>query len=396
MFARRKNAEALFTTRFFALWAFAFITFFSAFQLFPAIPFRILELGGSEAEAGAFLAVYTFASAFAAPLMGSFADHIGRRRLLVGVSVAFIGFSVAYGLVTNLPTLLLIGALHGAIWSGILSSSSAIMSDYIPESRRTEGLAYWGLASTAAIAVAPFVGLAVSTRFGWRNLCLELAAISVAMALWGSRLDETSGPNRLTRMPGPGELFDWRVTLASLSLFTISFGYGGVTSYVAILAMERRIEPRALYFAVYACAIVASRVLTSPIGDRHGSLRLLYPALAIVPPALLLLAFATTRWEWILSAILFGSGFGVAYPAFVTFVLQRTDGQRRARTFGSIIWAFDTGIGTGSLLTGVIGQRYGLRYAFVLCAVTATLAIPVFRITSKQLALRTGSPHWPS
>jgi MFS family permease len=390
MFARRETAEPLFTARFFALWTFSFITFFSAFQLFPAIPFRILELGGSQAEAGAFLAVYTFASAFAAPLMGTFADHIGRRRLLVGVSIAFIGFSIAYGLVTSLATLLLIGAAHGAIWSGILSSSSAIMSDYIPESRRTEGLAYWGLASTAAVAVAPFVGLWVSTRFGWRILCFELAVISVAMAVWGSRLVEQTARHTLTRLPRPGELFDWRVTLASLSLFTISFGYGGVTSYVAIFAMQRRIEPRALYFAVYACAIVASRVLTSPLGDRHGSVKLLYPALAIVPPALLLLAFATTRWEWILSAIVFGSGFGVAYPSFATFVLEKTDAQRRARTFGSIIWAFDTGIGTGSLLTGIIGQRYGMSAAFVVCALTAALAIPVFRITSRQLRARPG------
>ena len=152
--------------------------------------------------------------------------------------------------------------------------------------------------------------------------------------------------------------------------------------------MERRIEPRALYFAVYACAIVVSRVITSPLGDRHGSVRLLYPALALVPPALLLLAFATTRWEWILSAILFGSGFGVAYPAFATFVLENTDAQRRARTFGSIIWAFDTGIGTGSLLTGLIGQRFGLSKGFLVCAVAATLAIPVFRLTSRQLATR--------
>jgi hypothetical protein len=34
-----------------ALWVYAFVTFFSAFQLLPAIPFRILELGGSTAKA---------------------------------------------------------------------------------------------------------------------------------------------------------------------------------------------------------------------------------------------------------------------------------------------------------------------------------------------------------
>src|SRR6266849_9625743 len=166
--------DPLFTARFLGLWCYAFITFFSAFQLLPAIPFRILELGGSKAEAGWFLSVYTFSSAFAAPVMGSIADHLGRRRLLITASIFFIGFSVAYGIVRNLPLLFLIAAIHGAIWSGILASASALMSEYIPESRRTQGMAYWGLASTGAIAVAPAVGLWIY-HFGWMTLCLELS-----------------------------------------------------------------------------------------------------------------------------------------------------------------------------------------------------------------------------
>src|SRR3954449_203375 len=95
--------EALFTPRFAMLWVYAFVTFFSAFQLLPAIPFRIMQLGGSTAKAGWFLAVYTYASAFSAPLMGSLADAIGRKRQLIISSIGFIGFSIAYGVVTNLP-----------------------------------------------------------------------------------------------------------------------------------------------------------------------------------------------------------------------------------------------------------------------------------------------------
>src|SRR3954469_711271 len=126
--------EPLFTPRFAMLWVYAFVTFFSAFQLLPAIPFRILELGGSKAEAGWFLSVYTFSSAFAAPVMGTIADHLGRRRLLIAASILFIGFSLAYGGVHYLPLLFVVAAVHGAIWSGILASASALMSEYIPES----------------------------------------------------------------------------------------------------------------------------------------------------------------------------------------------------------------------------------------------------------------------
>src|SRR3954464_10028623 len=122
--APRREREPLFTPRFAALWLYAFVTFFSAFQLLPGIPFRIIALGGSTAAAGWFLSAYTFASAFSAPLMGTIADHVGRRRMLVVASLAFCGFSIAYGLITNIVVLLLVGIVHGALWSGILSSSS--------------------------------------------------------------------------------------------------------------------------------------------------------------------------------------------------------------------------------------------------------------------------------
>lgn len=376
--------EPLFTTRFVMLWAYAFITFFSAFQLLPAIPFRILELGGSKAEAGWFLSVYTFASAFAAPLMGNVADHLGRRRLLVIASVLFIGFSFAYGVIRYLPLLLLIGAIHGSIWSAILSSASAIMSEFIPDSRRTQGFAYWGLASTGAIAIAPAAGLYIF-RFGWATLCNELAALSVVMAVWALLLPSTQSPRLLgaTRMR---EAWDWSVIRITFSLTVASFGYGGVMTYAAIMAIERHITPPSIYLTVYAVSLVIFRLCFSHLGDQLGPKRMLYPSLALVPIAFFILAVAHQRWQMILSAAIFGVGFGGAYPAFVSFVLEHTDSARRARTFGSIVWAFDTGIGTGSLLVGAIGQRLGLGTAFAVAAVLSCFSIPLFAWTSKHLA----------
>src|SRR5204863_1484424 len=85
------------------------------------------------------------------------------------------------------------------------------------------------------------------------------------------------------------------------------------------------------------------------------------------------------------SAILFGMGFGLAYPAFATFILDNTNPLRRARTFGSMVWAFDTGIGVGSFAVGAIGQRYGLGTAFEFAAALSCFAIPIFAWTSRGL-----------
>jgi MFS family permease len=281
--------EPLFTPRFAGLWLFAFVTFFSAFQLLPVIPFRILELGGSTAAAGWFLTVYTFASAFAAPVMGSIADHIGRRRLLISASILFIGFSLAYGVITYLPLLLVVGAIHGCIWSGILASSSAIITELIPISRRTEGIAYWGLSSTAAVAVAPAAGLFVY-HFGWLALCVELALLSTCMTFAAMALREVNTSRSAMVV---AEVWDWRVVKTTLTLTAISFGYGGITSYAAIFADERHVAPRWLYFAVFASTVAVVRIFTSRIAERIGPMRVLYPALALIPIAFAILSRAT-------------------------------------------------------------------------------------------------------
>lgn len=389
-------SERLFTPRFASLWLFQFGTFFSAFQLLPVIPLRIIELGGSKAAAGLFLAVYTFASAFAAPVMGTVADHVGRRRMLVIASILFVVFSLAYGVVPWLPLVLLIAVVHGAIWSSILSSASAIMTDFIPVSRRTEGLGYWGLAPTAAIAIAPAVGMHVY-HFGWFALCAEIAVLSALMALWAARLPGGQERSARTSLPRVAELWDSRVLKTALSFSVVSFGYGGITSYVAILSRERGIHPESLFFTVFAASVVVVRILTARIGDRHGPKVLLYPAFLSIPLAFTLLASAETRAQMIAAAILWGIGLGASFPAFMTFVVTNTDEQHRGRTFGSVILAFDTGIGLGSIVIGAIGARWSLGTAFAVAAALSCLAIPIFVSTSRQLARGTAvadtAPH---
>lgn len=377
------SREPLFTARFWGMWAFSFVTFFSAFQLLPVIPFRILDLGGTTAQAGWFLSVYTFASAFSAPVMGSLADHFGRRRTLITASLLFIVFSILYGVITNLALLLVIGLIHGSIWSSILASSSAILvHDFIPESRRSQGLAIAGLASQFAIAIAPAVGLGVF-HFGWFVLCGEMATLSVLMtfAALMLRMRDQSHDRQIVL----AEVWDWKVTQTALSLAMTSIGYGGITSYAAILAEQRNVTPKAVYLTTMAVAVIVIRLFTSHLGDRFGVKAILYPSLLLVPVAFVILAFAHSRSAFIVSAALFGSAWGSAYPVFVTFIMGNTDPARRARSFGSIVWAFDTGIAVGSLLVGAIGQHFGLGSAFLVAAAVSCLALPIFTITSRRL-----------
>ena len=170
----------------------------------------------------------------------------------------------------------------------------------------------------------------------------------------------------------------------SISLAVAAFGYGGITSYVALFSREQGIRPESLFFTAFAISTVVIRVFTSRLGDRFGPNVLLYPSFVAMPAAFFLLARSTNRLEMIVAATLFGFGLGTAFPAFMAFVVANTGENRRARTFGSVILAFDTGIGLGSLTIGAIGERAGLATAYNVAAVVACLSIPIFIVTSRR------------
>ncbi len=123
--------------------------------------------------------------------------------------------------------------VHGVFWSGLLSASRAYMTNLLPESRRAEGIGYWGLSTLAAMAVAPTDRLLDLSTGGWLWLCLgdggaqprRWRVIALAAGTSASRRSRealrgagcSSGVSRRSR-----------VTLA-----LYSFGYGGITSFTA-------------------------------------------------------------------------------------------------------------------------------------------------------------------
>ena len=380
-----ETAQRLFTPRFFLMCGFSFTVFLSAFQLLPVAPYRILALGGTAAVAGLFLGFLTYSSALTAPLTGSLADRLGARRILIVSSLAITAFSLVYAVVPSYPVMLGLVLVHGFFWSGLLSASASYVTALVPASRRAEGLGYWGLSTVLAVSVAPTIGLWVYSNGGWMAMCLEAAALNLLMALIAWRLPaeprhaEPHAPLAATR------LLEWRVLVVSASLFLYSFGYGGLTSFVALYTDANDVTPRALYFTLFSLTIVVTRPFIGRFADRAGYRRVFLPSVGLVAIAFGLLALGGSRPFLIASALLFGTGFGSAYPAFLGHVLKYVDDNRRGAAFGSIIGMFDTGIGTGSIAMGWIVEHLGYRAAWTTAAILAVCSIPYFLFVERRV-----------
>ncbi len=379
----------LFTPRFFLMFGYSFTVFVSLFQLLPAAPYRILDLGGSTAVAGLFLGLLTYSSALSAPLTGSLSDRIGHRRVLVGVSFLLAGFTASYAFIGNYKVMLVVVFVHGFIWSGLLAASSAYMTAIIPESRRAEGLSYWGLASVLALGAAPAIGFWVY-KHGWFTLCAELTALNLTMGLIALQLpDDHATPATDAQNPAnpaaSGKGVEWRVLALSIGLAMISFGYGSLTSFSALFADDLGITPRSVFLIAMAIAILVSRLTIGRIVDRLGHRYVLTRAIIAPPIGLVILAFAFGKTSFLIAALVFGAGFGLMHPAYSAYMMKHVAPSRRGAAFGAMLAAFDTGIGTGSSLMGWVIHVYGFRVGFACAAIVAGIALPYFLVAEKKL-----------
>ena len=243
------------------------------------------------------------------------------------------------------------------------------------------------MSSVAAIAVAPSVGFWIY-RHGWTPLCVVGAALNLLMACIAWSLPEA---RRSQSPPRRSSILEWRVLVVSFCLFLYSFGYGGITSFTAMYADANGVRPKGLYLTALAVVILFTRPLSGRLGDRLGYRRVFIPCLALISIGLACLAMGGTRGWMIASAVIFGVGFGTAYPVYVGYVMRDVHAERRGAAFGAILAAFDTGIGTGSTTMGWLIQEAGFRTAFGTAAALSALALPYFLIADR-LMKNTRSP----
>jgi MFS family permease len=390
--------------------AYSAMVFVSVFQLLPAAPYRVLELGGTAAAAGLFLGLLAYSSAFSAPFTGPIGDGLGHRRVLIAVSLTLAIFSASYSVIRDYRLLLAVVVVHGLFWSALLSSSGAYMTATIPASRRAEGLSYWGLTSVLAVGAAPALGFWVH-RFGWFTLCVEILSLNLLMAFIAWRLpddhtqrtslaSEPAGAERGWRGPRErrrrgvrgGEAprifknVEWRVLLLSVTMALISFGYGSLTSFSALFADALSITPRSSFLTGMAVSICAGRILIGRSIDRIGYRRVLLPCLTVPALGLLLLATAQGPATFLASALVFGSGFGLMYPSYTAYIMERVPANRRGAAFGAMLAAFDMGIGTGSSAMGWLVHNYWFRVGFAVAAGLAALSLPYFLLVEGRVS----------
>lgn len=136
--------------------------------------------GGSESQVGLAAGLFTLSAVVFRPFVGALVDRHGRRPFYVWGLLLFVISMVSYDWVGGILLLLALRMVHGVSWAFATTSVGTAITDLIPASRRGEGMGWYGMAMTVAMAIGPMLGTALASGDSFHTLFLVAAGLSLA------------------------------------------------------------------------------------------------------------------------------------------------------------------------------------------------------------------------
>ncbi|PES04107.1 MFS transporter [Bacillus cereus] len=370
--------ERLWTKSFIQM-TFAMLFLFTGFYLLvPTLPLFIKEIGGNESQVGLMMGMFTIAAVVIRPIIGGMLDQYGRRSFII-FGLIFFGLTMySYNIASTIVLLAVLRVIHGVTWAVSTTAVGTAITDIIPDSRRGEGMGWYGM--TIAMAIGPMIGLWVVQNYSFDGLFL-LATLLSFMAVVLSLI--TKIPFTPQKEKGKIQLFEKSVLTITIVVFFLSFAYGGITTFLPLFASSIHVNP-GTFFLVYAIAYTIVRPISGKLLDKYGEVFIILPALCITILAIVVLTISNGLIGVIIAATLYGIGFGSAQPALQAAMLTIVDPSKRGVANASFFTAFDLGIGLGAILLGVVSQMFGYRILFSGSAISALIALIIFVFFVKQ------------
>jgi predicted MFS family arabinose efflux permease len=373
----------LFTRPFVLTCATGFALFTSFMLMLAILPLHLKEdLGGTDAAVGLIIGVFAFAALFPRPFIGREIDRSGSKRFLMAGAIIFVIASLLYLLAHNVTILLGIRVLHGIGMACFHTAAFTFVAELAPVQRRGEAMGIWGLMSTFATAIGPFAGLIIRDSFGTQAVFLVSAACAgIGMLL----ITFVREPARVPHDPlQGGGLFERAVLSPAFLVLLLTLVYGAVSSFVLLYAEEQDIARKGLFFTVFAAAVLASRVFGGRLADRYGRWAVILPAMTFTACAMLTLSLAANLLLLLLAGVLFGFGFGGGHPALTALAIDLVRPERRGAGMATFTSAFELGIGSGSIVMGLVAASTGYAAMFAICAVFPAVAV-VYGLTQARV-----------
>lgn len=375
--------EKLFNTGFITITTINFIVFliYYCFVVITA-KFATSELGANPAQAGFAAGIYIIGTLIARLYIGKKLELIGRKQMLRFGAIIYLITTIAYLISTNIIILDTVRFLNGFAYGTISTAANAIVTAYIPKSRNGEGINYYGLSTSLAAAIGPFIGILLLPIVGFKSVIILAIVLSVLVTVACylfpvQNIELTDDHKKLLNSWSLNTFIEYKVLFISIVAFLIGLSYSSVLGFLSIYADNLGLSTAgAFFFVVYALIITLTRPFAGQIFDAKGENAVMYPSFLFLAIGLLTLSYTTTSFMLLLSGALIGLGYGTFMSNGQAVCLKLVDPSKVSIALSTYFIGLDLGLGFGPYALGTVHSFLSYSGIYVLCAVL-TVAVAI-------------------
>ena len=373
-------------TRGFILIAIINMAIFTGFNmLMTSMPLYIASLGAADFVTGLATTFATGAALIIRAFTGVLLDRFGRKGILISGIGIMAAVTVAYAVFPIVGVILTLRLLHGIGWGLSSTATSTIAADAIPKKRFAEGIGYFALTSSLAVAAAPALAIGLVQSVGIMPV-LIIAGGCTFLALVVSFIECSPKAESVHQKQkfGLSSMFDKKALLPSGIMLLINCAFASITTFIALHGQAQGVSNISLYFTVYAIVTIISRPIIGRIIDKTGFYLPAVLSTIGVIITLVVIAFSNSIIMFCFAGVFGGLGIGTGMGTLQTMAVSSVSAERRGVATSTFLFGVDAGIALGAAIAGVFAGAFGYGTMFLVMAIFPAIACLIFILLGRK------------
>ncbi|WP_416667630.1 MFS transporter [Egbenema bharatensis] len=348
----------------------------------PVLPEMVDQLSLDPQWAGTLVSIHAFTSAAFTPIMGFVADRVGKMKVMIPCLMLYALFGVSTAFLTSLPLLLASRALLGAASGGVAAATIGLLGTMYDGEARSRILGYaTSIMTTSAIFFPILGGWVGGIQWQYAFFLYGFGIPLAVIALFKLR-EGQSQAGALLAMDQQAQLGNVFRNFSVLSLYSF-IGIAALIVYAVVIytplylseAIGAGPELNGIVLAIRLVgAAVISAIGASRIAQRLGRNRAISFGFSLMAVTLVTIPFLTDLVLIMLTAILFGAGFGIITPNLYDELANLAPDELRATVLAIGTGFNSLGQFVSPVILGPIWKSAGLPAVFYAAGAMAMMA----------------------
>ena len=347
-------------------------------------------LHASLSQAGFASGIYIIGTLLARLFMGKQLELFGRKFTLRGGAIFYLLSTLAYLYTPTIGALYLVRFLNGFGYGTVSTATNAIVTAYIPASKKGEGINYYGLSTSLAAAVGPFLGMILLNMTDFRFIIwfsiVLVFFVTIACLVFPVKNIPLSEEQKISlRSWNINSFIEKKALFITGIAFLMGLSYSSVLSFLSSYTkVIHLVAAGSFFFVVYALVITFTRPLTRRIFDVKGEQYVMYPSYLFLTAGLFLLSVTTNSVTLLISGALVGLGYGTFMSNGQAVCLKIVREHRISIALSTYFIGLDLGLGVGPYLMGMLKSLTSFRGLYVIAGVIPLICTALYLVNGRK------------